>query len=203
MLCSWTSLAVHRLIEMCKSFWHRMNRQLLAGCPVPLCVLPLNWSAPVCPPSFLCLPMLTAARFCLTSKARLCVPSNSLRPISAAVWLKRTFHNRNGWGKTVWYISEIKGRRCKADKVLAIQWLGLPAHPLLWMMVMFHLQVNMQRTASATIHSEYTVHIYSNIFEWPCVWLCICIHALVCVTVFVSKWRSVCFVFRIAIYVHQ
>lgn len=79
--------------------------------------------------------------------------------------------------------SEIKVRRCKADKALAIQWLGLPAHhPLLWMMVTFHLQVNMQRTASATIHSEYTVHIYSNIFEWRCVWLCICIHALVCVT---------------------
>lgn len=42
--CSW-------LIEMCKSLWHGMNRQFLAGRPTPLCALPLNWSAPVRPPS--------------------------------------------------------------------------------------------------------------------------------------------------------
>lgn len=47
LLCSWTSLSVHTLIETCKSLWHWMNRQLLAGCPMPLCAQPLNWSAPV------------------------------------------------------------------------------------------------------------------------------------------------------------
>ena len=50
------------------------------------------------PPLFL--PSFTVARFCLTSKARLCVPSKSLKSISAAVQLKRTFYNRTGGGKT-------------------------------------------------------------------------------------------------------
>lgn len=57
-------------------------------------------------------------------------------------------------------------------------------------MVRFHLQVNMQSIASGTIHTGYTVHIYSKIFEWRCVWLCICMHALVlceCVWVKVSR----------------
>ena len=82
--CSRTSLAARTLIEMCKSLWHRMNRQLLAGCPVPLCALPLNWSAPVCLPSSLLLPTLAAARFRLTSKARLRVPAEGLKPLSRA-----------------------------------------------------------------------------------------------------------------------
>ncbi len=60
--------------------------------------------------------------------------------------------------------------------------------------VTFHLHVNMQSTASETIHSGYTVHIYSNIFEWCCVWLWLCMHALLCVSVFVSKWLSIGFV---------
>lgn len=76
---TWTCQAGRRLIEMCKSFWHGMNEQLLAGCPVPLCVLPLNWSTPICPRSGLPLPTLTVARFCLTSKARLDVPLEQLK----------------------------------------------------------------------------------------------------------------------------
>lgn len=79
------SLAVHRLIEICKSLWHRMNGQLLADCPMPLCVQPLNWSAPVCLPSSLLLPMFALARFCLISTARLCVPPKSLN-LSAGWW---------------------------------------------------------------------------------------------------------------------
>lgn len=76
---TWTCQAGRRLIEMCKSFWHGMNEQLLAGCPVPLCVLPLNWRTPICPRSSLPLPTLTVARFCLTSKARLNVPLEQLK----------------------------------------------------------------------------------------------------------------------------
>lgn len=85
--CSRTSLAARTLIEMCKSLWRRMNRQLLAGCPMPLCVLPLNWSAPVCLPSSLLLPTLAAARFRLTSKARLRVQR------VWNLWAKRTPRN--------------------------------------------------------------------------------------------------------------
>lgn len=93
LLCSWTSLAAYRLIEMCKSFWHGMNRQLLAGCPMLLCVLPLNWSAPVCLPSSLLLPTLTVARFWHQRRGWR-VPSKSLKLISTAAWLQRTILNR-------------------------------------------------------------------------------------------------------------
>lgn len=79
--CSW-------LIEMCKSLWHRMNRQFLAGRPTPLCALPLNWSAPVCPPS-LPLPPTPSTPPALSlwpgsfwhQRGGLCIPSKCLKPI--------------------------------------------------------------------------------------------------------------------------
>lgn len=139
-LCSQTSLAARRLIEMCKSLWHGMNRQLLAGCPMPLCVLPLNWSAPVHPPSSLPLPTLTV-RFFLTSKTRLCVPSegskSTMRPTRSFLKRNKLFLNNS---------EELK--LTESSHWFSIQWQGLQAQHRLWVMVMFHLQVNMQVTAT-------------------------------------------------------
>ncbi len=159
LLCSRTSLAVRRLIEMCKSLWHRMNRQLLAGCPMPLCVLPLNWSAPVCLPSSL-LPTLTVARFCLTSKARLCAPFKEFKTISTAVWLKRTFYNREWWNYFCHVTIHFLKSKCGDVKLTksshwfreSNQWLGLPAQPLLWIMVTFHLPSQ---------HAKYSIWDYT------------------------------------------
>lgn len=62
-----------------------------------------------------------------------------------------------------------------------------------------HLHVNMQSTVYTfeTIHGGYTVHIYSNISEWNCVF----VHLHACArVVFVSgcMQAGVCFVLPIA-----
>lgn len=153
LLWLWTSLAAFRLAEMYKSLWRWMNRQLLAGCPEPLCELPFNWRAPV--------------RFAFFSSPTHAHCDQVVWNIKSEVTssLKKRFKS---YGLCCCLFA------CVATFTIGIGELKLRELCYLWGEVMRPTvcsdQVPTQHAASLAIHCGNTVHIYSGTYIWavPC-----------------------------------